>query len=118
MARVADYSIIADAWVLERDQDTIMFDVPATINKESRSVLSFMLQTGHLEDMSLTIRLNGTEVWNWRYGGNCDHTQFFQEVVASGVVKAGTNKLRFVSSSDDARFVQLSDIVLLWQANI
>ena len=36
MARVADYSIIADAWVVEATQDTIDFEVPSTIDAGSR----------------------------------------------------------------------------------
>jgi hypothetical protein len=39
-------------------------------------------------------------------------------VIEAGVVKPGTNVFSFESSSDDYKFVQLSDIVLWWQANI
>ena len=67
--------------------------------------------------MTLTLRLNGTKVWTWNYSDG-DRLQFFQEVIAAGVVKPGTNVFSFESSSGDFRVVQLSDIVVWWQANI
>ena len=118
MTRVADYSIVADGWVVETAQDTRTFDVPSNIDVGSRSVLSFMLQAEHSDDMSLTVRLNGIEVWNWNYTGDSRHVQFFQEVVAAGVVKPGKNTLSFDSSSGETPYVALSDIVVLLQANI
>lgn len=119
MARVADYSIVSDAWVLEMNQDTVNFNVPSNIDAGSRSILSFMLNVGHIEDMSLTLRLNGTNVWSWNWSGsNSNRLYHFQEVIAAGVVKPGANVFSFDSSSGDARFVQLSDIVVWWQANI
>ena len=117
MARVADYSIVADGWVVEATQDTINFQVPATIDAGSRSILGFTLQVDNLDDLTLTLRLNGTKVWTWNYpDGN--RVQFFQEVIAAGVVRPGTNVFSFESSSGDFRFVQLSDIVVWWQANV
>lgn len=119
MARVADYSIIADGWVVEANQDTINFNVPSTIDAGSRTVLGFMLKVGNLDDMTLKLRINGTEVWNWSWSGSSDDpARFFQEVVAAGVVKPGANVFSFDSSSGDFRFVELSDIVITWQANI
>ena len=117
MARVADYSIIADGWVVEAKQDTINFDVPSNIDAGSRCVLGFMLQVDNLDDLTLSLRLNGTKVWTWSYPeGN--RIRFFQEVISAGVVKSGANVFSFESSSGDFRFVQLSDIVVWWQANI
>jgi hypothetical protein len=119
MARVADYSIIADGWVVEAPKDTINFEVPSTIDAGSRAILGFMLDVDNLDDMTLTIRLNGTKVWTWNYsGGSSLPVRFFQEVIPAGVVKPGTNVFSFDSSSGDYRFVQLSDIVVWWQANI
>ncbi|HSF32542.1 MAG TPA: hypothetical protein VLK82_18985 [Candidatus Tectomicrobia bacterium] len=119
MARVADYSIIADGWVVEAQKDTINFEVPSNIDAGSRAILGFMLDVHNLDDMTLTIRLNGTKVWTWNYSGGSSHpARFFQEVIAAGVVKPGTNVFSFDSSSGDYRFVQLSDIVVWWQANI
>ncbi len=117
MARVADYSIIADGWVVQATQDTINFQVPSNIDAGSRSILGFMLHVNNLDDLTLTLRLNGTKVWNWNYtGGN--RFQFFQEVVGAGVVKPGENVFSFESSSGDFHLVELSDIVVWWQANI
>jgi hypothetical protein len=119
MARVADYSIIADGWVVEATQDTISFTVPSTIDAESRSILGFMLDVDNLDDMTLTLRLNGTKVWTWNYSGGSSYpVRFFQEVIAAGVLEPGTNVLSFDSSSGDYRYVALSDIVVWWQANI
>ena len=119
MARVADYSIIADGWVVEATQDTMNFNVPSNIDAGSRAVLGFMLKVENLDDMTLKLRMNGTEVWSWTWSGSSDlPTRFFQEVIAAGVVKPGSNVFSFDSSSGDFRFVQLSDIVIWWQANI
>lgn len=118
MARVADYSIVTDSWVVEALQDTITFEVPSTVDAGSRSVLGFMLQADHLDDVSLTFRINGTKVWNWNLGGSQNKVAFYQEVIPTGVIKPGTNNFSFDSSSDDYRFVQVSDVVIWWQANI
>ena len=117
MARVADYSIVTDNWVVEATQDTINFEVPSTIDAGSRSVLGFMLQVHNLDDMTLTLRMNGTKVGTWNFSDG-KRLQFFQEVIGAGVVKPGTNVFSFESSSGDATFVQISDAVVWWQANI
>lgn len=118
MARVADYSIVADGWVWEGTQTTIKFEVPSNVDAGSRSILGFMLQTDSVDGVTLTLRLNGTQVWDWNYADGGGRVGYFQEVIAAGVVKPGTNVFSFHCSSDDARFVQLSDIVVWWQANI
>jgi hypothetical protein len=117
MARVADYSIIADGWTVEAQTDTITFQVPSTVDAGSRSILGFMLQVDNLDDLTLSLRLNGVQVWTWNWpDGN--RIRFFQEVIAAGVIKPGANVFSFESSSGDFSFVQLSDIVVWWQANI
>ena len=117
MARVADYSIVSDAWVVEFNQDTINFDVPSNIDAGSRSILGFMVQVDNSDDLTLTLRMNGTKVWTWNFPeGN--RIMFFQEVIQAGSVKPGKNVFSFDSNSADFNFVQLSDIVVWWQANI
>ncbi len=117
MARVADYTIIADGWVLEFDQDTVNFEAPATIDTGSRSILGFMVHVDNDDDLTLTLRLNDTRVWHWKFpDGN--RVQFFQEVITAGIVKPGKNVFKFESSSKDFNVVELSDIVLWWQANV
>lgn len=119
MAQVADYSIIADDWVVEATQDTINFKVPSNIDKGSRSILGFMIFVKNEDDLTMTLRLNGTKVWTWNYTGGSDAAaQFFQEVIGPGVVKPGDNVFSFDSSTGDLSFVKLSDIVVWWQANI
>jgi hypothetical protein len=118
MARVADYSIVTDSWVIEVSQHSINFDVPSNIDPGSRCVLNFMLQVYHLDDMTLVVRINGTEVWNWTYKGDSKTVMFFQEVVAAGVVKPGANTFSFHTTTTDATAVQFSDVVVWWQANI
>jgi hypothetical protein len=119
MARVADYAIIADAWHVEGfDATTINFEVPSNIDNGSRCVLGFMMKEDNLDDLTLRLKINGTEVWNWSVSGSSDYpARFFQEVVAAGVVHAGTNTFSFHTSSDDFRFTELSDVVLWFQAN-
>ena len=119
MPRVADYSIISDVWVVEATQDTVNFEVPSNVDAGSRSILGFMLDVDNLDDMTLTLRMNGTKVWEWSYsGGSSLPVRYFQEVISAGVVKSGTNVFSFESSSGDFRYVALSDIVVWWQANI
>jgi hypothetical protein len=119
MARVADYSIIADGWVLERDKDSINFDMPSNVDSGSRCVLGFMFDAGTLDDTTVTVKLNGTQVWSWTASGSYDGPiRFFQEVIPAGVLKSGSNTFKFHSSSDDFTFLQLSDIVVWWQANV
>jgi hypothetical protein len=116
MPRVADYSIIADGWVLEFSQNSINFEVPSTIDAGSRSILGFMLHVECLGDMTLTLRINGTKVWDWNFPEG-KYTRFFQEVIDAGLVKSGTNVFSFQSTSG-ITYVKLSDIVLWWQANV
>jgi predicted aldo/keto reductase-like oxidoreductase len=118
MARVADYSIVTDAWVIEAAQHSINFDVPSNIDPGSRSVLNFMLSVDHIDDMTLVVRINSSEVWNWTYKGDSQTVMFFQEVVSAGVVKPGTNTFSFHTTTDDATAVQFSDVVVWCQANI
>lgn len=117
MALLADYAIIADQWVVERIEDTINFEVPGNIDKGSRSVLGFMLEVRNLDDLGISVRLNGTKVWEWKYGDG-KRIQFFQEVIEAGVAHAGTNVFSFETSSGDVRLTKLSDIVLWFQANV
>jgi hypothetical protein len=119
MTKAASYAIVTDSWVIEALQTTISFTVPSNIAADSRSVIGFMLKTDHLDAMTLKLRMNGTEIWNWSWsGGSDDPAQFFQEVIGAGVVKPGANVFSFDSSSGDARFLELSDIVVWFQVNI
>ena len=118
MPRVADYAIITDAFVLEFHQHIIDFNVPANIDPGSRCVLGFMLDAEHIDAMTLTIHLNDTKVWEWRFSGSFQSLHFFQEVISAGVVKPGGNQFIFRTTSDDATAVQISDAVLWFQANI
>jgi hypothetical protein len=119
MARVADYAIIADGWHVEGfDSTTMNFEVPSNIDNGSRSVLGFMMKVENFDDLTLRLKINGTQVWSWSVSGSSDYpARFFQEVVAAGVVNPGTNTFSFHSSSDDYRFTELSDIVIWFQAN-
>ncbi len=119
MAKVADYSIIADDWVIEVNLSTLNFDVPPNIDTGSPSILGFMVDVDNFESLILILRLNGMPVWNWTYPGNLSRQpQFFQEVIAPNLIKAGKNVFSFESVSGDFSTVKLSDIVLWWQATI
>ena len=118
MPRVADYSIVRDKWVVEAIQDTIEFEVPSNVDAGSRAVLGFMFHADSTDGFSITIRINGHPVWNWKFGDGEVHARYFQEVAAAGVVKPGSNVFSYDGSGEGKRFVQLSDIVIWWQANI
>ena len=54
--------------------------------RDSRSILGFMLDVKNQDDLSITLRLNGTKVWEWNYSGSSDlPVRYFQEVVANGI---------------------------------
>jgi hypothetical protein len=118
MPRVADYAIITDAFVLEFNEHIINFTVPANIDSGSRSVLGFMLKVEHVDNMTLTIHINDTQVWQRGFSGAFESLHFFQEVIPAGVVKPGSNRFIFHTTSDDATADQISDAVLWFQANI
>jgi hypothetical protein len=118
MARVADYAIVADNWVVDGTQNQIKFNVPSNIDAGSRCVIGFMMKTAHLDAMTLKLRMNGIEIWKITWSGGSDEpARFFQEVVAAGVVKPGANVFSFDTSSGDFRITELSDIVVWFQAN-
>lgn len=117
MPRVADYTIITDAWVVEDSDTTIEFNVPSTIDSGSRCILGFMLQQHSLDDVTVKLRINGELVWDWKYSDG-KRAMFFQEVIKAGLVEPGKNVLGLTTSSSDLRFTQISDVVLWWQANI
>jgi hypothetical protein len=117
MATAADYSIVTDGWVLQKNQDTINFNVPSNIDTSSRSILGFMLHVENLDSLTMTLRLNGTSVWNWNYADG-KRFQYFQEVVTAGILKAGNNVFKFESSTDDFHLVEVSDVVVWWRAKI
>ena len=118
MPRVADYSIITDAFVLEFHQHIIDFNIPDNIDPGSRCVLGFMLNIEHVDDMTLTLHINDTKIWERRFSGSFQSLHFFQEVIGAGVAKPGSNQFIFRTMSDDATAVQISDAVLWFQANI
>jgi len=118
MPRVADYSIVTDAWVLEFDQHSIDFEIPSNIDSSSRCILGFMVDVFHVDSMVLTLRLNGAQVWQRSFPGDSKRVHFFQEVIAAGIAKPGTNTLSFRTTGGEATANQLSDVVLWFQANI
>lgn len=119
MPRVADYTIIADGWVADSETNTVNFDVPANIDPNSRCILGFMLKVHNVNEMTLKIFINDTEVWNWHTSGHSNlPIRFFQEVIPAGLVTPGANSFRFNVNTDDFESTMFSDIVLWWQANI
>jgi len=114
MPRVADYSIVADAWT---NGGEIEFTIPDNFEPSNRCVLTFMLRSNGLDDVRVTLRLNGNRIWDWRFGEDDVPAQAFQEVVAAGIARAGKNVLSFDINSGPAS-LELSDVVFWWQANI
>ncbi len=119
MARSADFTVIKDTWMALIDRDTVEFEVPSNLHTGSYSVLSFMVDANNLGRLTLKIRLNGIEVWNWVWADSDDHpVHLYQEVVAPGVVRAGQNVLSIDGSSEDGAYVRFSDIVLWWRGEV
>ena len=119
MPRIADYVILADAWVIQADQDTIDFNLPANVSVASRSVLGFMLDVDNNGELTLKVRLNGHEVWSWHYSDESRHpVRYFQEVVGGSVLRPGGNVFSFDVSSGELNFVQISDAVLWIQVDV
>jgi len=119
MARVADYTIIADAWhVDDATTNTIKFTVPDNIDTGSRCILNFMFKVWCEDDMTLSVSINGTDVWTWSATGGTDQPmRCIQEVVSAKIVRAGENIFQFFASSNDYRSTELSDIVLWFQGS-
>lgn len=105
MAVVADYSIITDAWV----RGDITFTIPENLDPGARCVLAFMIDVESGDTDDVTIRINGTSVWSWSFGSGPD-VRMYREVIAAGIVGAGSNT--FAISSNH----QVSDAVIWWQA--
>ena len=119
MARIADYTIITDAWVIEGNQDTIEFAIPSNLNVSSSSILGFMFKLNSTDGVTIKFRLNGIEVWSWNFSDGSDlPTRYFQEVVGGNVLRPGTNVFSMQSSSGGKTFMQISDAVLWIQVNI
>ena len=121
MPRIADYTIIVDAWAVDAVGDSIEFQVPDNVSVSSRAILGFMLDVNNNGELGIKIRLNGVEVWSWHYSDFSRlPVRYFQEVIASNVVKPGTNVFRLTgtSSPDDKWFAQISDAVLWIQVDV
>ncbi|CAH0149341.1 hypothetical protein [Roseomonas sp. CECT 9278] len=129
MARVADYSIIADSVM---QSSSTNFSVPDNIHAGSRSVLRFKIKArgydkrdvpfGSFDGMETKLRLNGNTVWTWNWTNDSNPTRVFQEVIPAGVVKPGENTFSFIVDFDDPdgglSIIEISDAVLWWQADI
>jgi len=121
MARIADYTIITDGWVVKTTGESIEFQVPDNVNVGARSILGFMIDVNNNGELDIKIRLNGTQVWNWHYSDFSRlPVRYFQEVIGGGVLKPGTNVFRLTGDgpTDDKFFVQISDAVLWMQVDI
>jgi hypothetical protein len=120
MATVADYAIVADGWKIDDgSKNTIHFNVPDSIDNNSRCILSFMLKQENFDDKTMSVLINGSEVWNWSWsGGSDDPARVIQEVVSAGVVKSGQNSFQFTTSTDDYELTELSDIVVWFKAKV
>jgi len=121
MPRIADYTIIVDAWAVDAVGDSIEFQVPDNVSVSSRAILGFMLDVNNNGELDIKIRLNGVEVWSWHYSDFSRlPVRYFQEVIGGGVLKPGTNVFRLTGDgpTDDKFFIQISDAVLWMQVDI
>lgn len=122
MAKAANYVVIADNWVQQMtSQHKINFEIPANIDLGQRAVIGFIIDADSLEGgMKVVVRLNNNNVWNWSYPSGQRREQFFQEVVGTGVLKAGINEWETTVTKDDGVTTQtrFSDIVLWFKVDI
>jgi hypothetical protein len=118
-SRVADYVIVRDSWKVDQGGfNTIKFTVPDNIDIRSRCVLNFMFKVATLDDTTVSVAINGTEVWTWNATGAQDPPiRCMQEVVADHIVMPGENTFQFDANSSEFTFTKLSDIVLWFQTN-
>jgi hypothetical protein len=115
MPKVADYSIVMDHWLNIGSAAT--FEVPENVDLDSKTVLSFMLRSWSIGSLSIIMKLNGKQVWDWKFEDG-DRVMLFQEVIPAGFLKPGKNKLSWDGKQEDLANLDLSDVVFWWQANI
>jgi hypothetical protein len=115
MPRVANYTVVADSWTAGPRID---FDVGA-VDPDSRCVLTFMLDPDTGAEAGVEIRINGTSVWHWTFPEDpARPARSFQEVLPSGLITPGKNRLELVPTPATTGLVLISDIVLWWQMSL
>ena len=122
MGNIGNFSVVRDTWTHDDLRNGIDVDVPNHIDLDKRSVLSFMLNVTVEGSVAFSLRINGTKVWNATFL-NTKRWGHFQEVVAKGVVREGTNTVSFEYDSSsggsfDYSSVEFSDIVIWWRGEI
>jgi hypothetical protein len=120
MGNVANFTVIRDAWTTGL-YDGVDFEVNSAISAERRTVLTFMLRNFSEGDVTVSVKVNGKKVWNWKFTEA--KTRFYQEVLGADVIRPGTNKISCeVSRDSDGKFdfagVEFSDIVLWYRVSI
>lgn len=114
MPRVADYTVIADSWTQGGE---IEFNIPENFEPDNRCVHTFVLSADGLEDVQVTISLNGNQVFHWDFNDDHPPPQMFQEVIQTEIVRAGKNVFGFDFHTGPTA-LKVSDVVLWWQANV
>jgi hypothetical protein len=116
MPRAANFTVIADSWT---HSTRIDFDIPPAIDVGSRPILTFMLDPDAEDDYELQLLVNGQTVWRWRFAPDgARAARFVQEVLPSGLVAPGANRLELVPNKPLAEPNLISDVVLWWQTEL
>jgi hypothetical protein len=116
MPRAANFTVIADSWTAHARID---FEIPSTIDVQSRPVLTFMLDPEGDTDLELHVLVNGQSVWRWRFRPDASRVaRLYQEVLPSGLVVPGPNRMELSHNKSTSEPILVSDVVLWWQANL
>jgi len=91
---------------------TIGFDL-LDVKADKESVLTFDVNPGNDDDISVTWKLNGTEFLS--QGFSSTEARAWQAVVPKNLLKAKGNKLTVnLSDADDTGSINFSDVVLIY----
>ncbi len=119
MANVANFAVVRDVWTSTELEEGIDFEIPSTIDRGKRSLLTFMLRVHTDGVLRITLRINGKKVWTWVLE-DYDGWGAYQEVVDDGVLHPGTNTVSFDFDADaggafDYTAIFFSDMVVWWR---
>jgi len=121
MPRIADYSIIDHSAKYgnfdgNSTQISIGFQLPNTLDKESRSILAWMMNVPD-GGVNLSVHINQHQIHNSHHDDGYFGPMF--QVVSSGFLHRGPdNSVIFTFDVGATEKLFVSNVVLWWQANI
>lgn len=114
MANVADYSIVADApFIVNTNVPTFDLDHP---NTQQRAVLMFKLDLSPGTNLSLSVAVNGQEVFTGSFASGVVRT--LHEALPSNLLHGSNNVIHFSGTGTGATTAKISDVVVLYQHTV